>query len=272
MLIDTFDAAWLGELDARAAERAPHHHLYVLIDGVFVPGLHRKLADERKIILFASLPACTEETADASPFLTPFDPGDAGLKTLLRRCDRWPMVSVIETPESLQQLGRRLAAWCVVEADGQRFNFRFPDTRRLPAIFAALNPAQRERFAGLATRLAYMARDGRWRDLPVQASAAEIAVDPILDAHQFADLVADSLPDELMVMLNDRGHEVYRSPSRSHALLSSALRAAKEAAIGDEDVSSWCEWVWLQDRLCEGAALPSMLAEWRATYDEDDNA
>jgi hypothetical protein len=67
---------------------------------------------------------------------------------LLDKCSGWPMMCAIETPESQAELAARLAAWCVVEVDDQRFNFRFPDTRRLPAIFDALTPTQRAEFAG----------------------------------------------------------------------------------------------------------------------------
>lgn len=129
---------------------------YVLVDAAFVPGLHKKLANDRKAILFASLPGCTEEAVDASPFVTLLDPADRALKALLLRCDRWPMLSVIATPESLQQLASRLSAWCVVEVDGQRFNFRFPDTRRLPAIFDTLSLTQRAQLLGPAK--SWMAR------------------------------------------------------------------------------------------------------------------
>lgn len=265
MLIDTFSQEWLDELRARSQQVAPPNRLYVLVDGVFVPGLQRMLASERRAVLFASLPGCTEEAVDASPFLTPFDPGDRRLEALLRRCDRWPMLSVIGTPESLQDVACRLSAWCVVEADGQRFNFRFPDTRRLPAIFHALNPAQRAQILGPATSWAYIGRDGGWHALPVESADAAIADNPALDEHQFGDLVGDSLADELTVLLRDRGHEVFRRPSRTHALLSQALCAARAANLGDHSLADWCEWFWKQDHLCEDAAVADMLQKWRKT-------
>lgn len=265
MLIDTFSAGWLDELHQHAARRAPSDRLYALVDGAFIPGLHKKLADDRKAILFASLPACTEEAADASPFLTLIEPGDKRSNALLRRCDRWPMLSVIATPESLQQLASRLSAWCIVEVDGQRFNFRFPDTRRLPAIFDTLDPTQRAQFVGPATSWAYIGRDGCWHALPVAHARADIAADPVLDERQFAVLAGDSYADELTALLHDRGYDVYRYPSRTHALLDSALRAAQTAKLGEGDLVSWCEWFWKQDRLCEDAVMVDMLQSWRKT-------
>jgi hypothetical protein len=52
------------------------------------------------------------------------------------------MVSAIVTLETFVELVDRLAAWCVVEVDDQYFNFRFPDTRRLPDILGVLKPEQ----------------------------------------------------------------------------------------------------------------------------------
>ena len=265
MLIDTFSPDWLDDLYLRAEKVALPARQYILIDGAFVPGLHRMLASERKAVLFAALPGCTAEAADASPFLTLLEPGDRGMKKLLRRCERWPMVSVIETRESLAQLAGRLSAWCVVEVDSQRFNFRFPDTRRLPAIVDTLNPAQRAQFLGPASRWTYVARDGRWHALPVEGSDAGIADNPELDERQFATLAGDSHADELAVLLGDRGHEVYERPSRTHALLRCALLAAQTAGMDDHELTGWCEWFWQQDRLCENADAADMLHAWRTT-------
>lgn len=265
MLIDTFAPGWLDELYARAVQFAPPDRLYVLVDGAFVPGLHKKLANDRKAILFASLPGCTEEAVDASPFVTLLDPADRALKALLRRCDRWPMLSVIATPESLQQLANRLSAWCEVEVDGQRFNFRFPDTRRLPAIFDTLNSTQRAQLLGPAKSWTYIARDGCWHALRVESADAEIAANPVLDERQFVVLAEDSHADELTVLLSDRGYAVYEYPSRTHALLSSAVRAAQAAKLKDEDLVGWCDWFWRKDRLCENSAVAAMLQTWRET-------
>lgn len=265
MFIDAFSIQWLDDLHARAAQLAPADRLYVLVDGAFVPGLHKKLASERKAILFALLPGCSEEAGNASPFLTPFDPADKTLKALLQRCDRWPMLSVIATPESLGQLARRLAAWCVIEGDGQVFNFRFPDTRRLPAIVDVLNPIQRAQFLGPATGWTYIGRDRRWHALTVESSSADIADSPVLDGRQFGVLAGDSHADELMALLGDRGHEVYSRPSRTHALLSTALSAARKADLGDHSLNDWCEWFWKQDLLCENSAVADMLQTWRTT-------
>lgn len=265
MLIDAFSQGWLDELHIRAARIDPSNRLYLLVDGAFVPGLHEILPREWKGILYESLPGCSDQAVEVSPFLTLFDPADRRLRSLLRRCDRWPMLSVIETPESLEQLTCRLAAWCLVEADRQHFNFRFSDTRRLPAILRILNNSQCEQLTGQAACWAYVGRDGRWCEIQISSSNAGTATDPQLDDRQFAALVDDSLADELMVSLSDRGHPVFARPSRSHTLLSKAVRAAQGERLGDDVLLEWSEWFWKKDRLCEDRVVEDMLRTWRET-------
>jgi hypothetical protein len=235
---------------------------YLLIDGAFVPGLHRNVAKGRRILFFESLPGCSNAAKDVSPFLTRFEPEQ---KKLLRLCDRWPMISLIETPESLEELSERLSAWCVVEVDGQRFNFRFADTRRLPAIYQSLNATQRGQFAGPAVRWFYIARNGDWRTLVLDGRGTEIASNPTLDPVQFASLVDDSRADEILRLLRDRGHDVYRQPSRSHALLETALRTAAAAHVDDDGLMSWCKWFWEQDQLHDLATAGLALNAWRTS-------
>lgn len=263
MYIDAYGGDWFDAIQARIDQLSPNHFSYLLIDGAFVPGLHRQGKFERKALLFESYPACTEETKDVSPFLVPVDGADKPVRKLLERCERWPMVSLIDTPEPMEALSQRLAAWCIVEADGQRFNFRFADTRRLPGIHRALSATQRAQLLGPAVRWSYVARDGRWAELPIEAVAGGIATDPVLDAPQFAALVDDSWTDELLSLLSSRGREVYRQPSRSHALLAGALRMAGHARLPDDELLDWCEWCWMRDQLLDDASAEQALTAWR---------
>ena len=263
MLIDAFCEGWTEELDQRARTLDRPSQLILLVDGAFIAGLHKLIAADQKEILFASLPGCSEFAIDVSPFLTVYRPDCGRLWTLLERCNRWPMLSAIETPESLGHLATRLAAWCVVEAGGLRFNLRFPDTRRLPAIFATMTPPQRAAFAGPMQRWSYIGRDGHWIDLPLNSKNEEGIAESILDEQQFANLVDDSGVDERLVLLRDRGHDVFRHPSRSYALLVAALRAARVGRLGDDDVLQWCEWFWKQGELHDDHATASLLQSWR---------
>ena len=262
MLIDSFSEKFFDELDRRAAELVAPNKLYLLIDGAFVPGLHRAVAADLKTLLFASRPGFNNEAADASPFLTPYTQHDKALRKLLRRCSGWPMVSVIETPESIEQLAARLSAWCVVEADGQRFNFRFPDTRRLPAIFRTLHTTQRAQFVGPATHWSYVGRSGRLNDLDVTRADADPADDPILDDQQFASLVEDSRADQLLALFSERGYEVGQHPSVSHARVTAALRVAISARLPDDDMLPWCTWFWQQAALNHDADVLAAFKTW----------
>lgn len=262
MLIDSFAETGLSELQRRECD--PALGRYLLIDGAFVPGLHKLLEEDQKAILFALLPACPEQARDMSPFLTPFDPGARAQARLLQRCVCWPMVSLIETRESITALSQRLAAWCVVEADGQNFNFRFADTRRLPAIYENLDILQRAQFAGPAVNWLYCARDGTLRELALGGSDAGVADNPTLDQAQFAALVEDSHADEILALLRNRGHEVYRSPSRSHALVVLALKVATAASIPNDDLIGWCVLFWREDQLSDYATACARLEKWRS--------
>jgi Domain of unknown function (DUF4123) len=263
MLIDTFAEDPFEALEARAEALAPSHYLYLLVDGAFVPGLHKMLRRDAKAVLFESLPGCREETQDVSPFLAPFRPADKVMVRLLKRCNGWPMVSAIETTESLHGLSERLAAWCVVEADGQRFNFRFADSRRLPAIFEILSLSQRASFCGPAVRWTYVSRDGSWRELEIDGLGGPISAEPALDQRQFASLVDDSRVDELMVQLRYRGNAIFKQPAKSHSLLALALGVAANAKLADENVLDWCEWFWKRDQLQDAATALSLLETWR---------
>jgi len=266
MLIDVFEKNWIDILCQRARQLPASRKMYLLLDGAFVPRLHRRLPKENKELLFAALPGCSEEAEDASPFLIPFAPEDRFLKRLLGSCNRWPMVSAIETPETLGYLANRMASWCLVEADGQRFNFRFPDTRRLSAILKALSPLQRAQITGPATCWSYIDRDGRWRRLDLPGQEADLVVTPKLDERQFASLVTDSAADEMLAMLADRGHKVFERPSRSHALVTSALRAAPTTQSPDGALLDWCEWLWRQRHLHDDSDMRPVFQAWFDEY------
>lgn len=263
MLIDAFAVDLFDQLEARFRQLKPERQLHLLVDGAFHPGVHEFIEDRDKALLFALRPGCSEEAKSVSPFVTPYIPARKELNTLFQRFSGWPMLSVIETSEPFEHLAARLAAWCIVEADGQRFNFRFADTRRLPGIYKALNPTQRAELTGPATDWRYVNRHGQWDAFGCDGNAREHAIDPQLDDRQFAQLVDDSKADELLLLLRDRGYEVFISPSRSHALLNIALRAADKEKLADEVVLEWCEVFWKADKLHDDTTASSLLAGWR---------
>lgn len=243
MLIDSFQTSWRSDLQQFHAALPEGASLILLIDGAFVLGIFRKLGSVCKpVLLFELLPGCSNNARDVSPFVVSFDPRDRSLSRVLAHCDGWPMISAITTRESAEQLAERLAAWCLIEVDGQKFNFRFPDTRRLPAIFDTLTPSQRRQFAGSAFEWRYIGRDGGWRNLPVKPDddPPPTAEQATLDEHQFADLLKDSESDEVWVQLLDRGIQTHLSPSQCNSLLSNALFIAKRDGMDESTKLRWC--------------------------------
>jgi hypothetical protein len=156
------------------------------------------------------------------------------------KCSGFPMISAIETVESQAELAERMAAWCVVQVDAQHFNFRFSDTRRLPGIFNALTLKQRSELVGPATRWSYIDRSGEWQELAVPGTPSPVSEQPALDDQQFAVLVSDSEVDEMIAMLQHRGH-VAEPHSRCYSNVLRALKIARKATLDSASKVSWCE-------------------------------
>ncbi|MES2759190.1 MAG: DUF4123 domain-containing protein [Pseudomonadota bacterium] len=245
MLIDSYHDRWLDRLNSAVSGGTT----YLLIDGVFVPGLYRLLnaalpSPQAATLLFETLPSCTDKTRDVSPFIVRYDPANLRMQTLLQRCSGRPMISAIETAESQNELTERLSAWCVVEAGDQRFNFRFPDTRRLPSIFATLTAEQRIQLAGAATRWSYVDRSGSWAELDVFGVPSAIADRPRLDDQQFSRLVDASEVDEVIAILVDRGNGMSHKHSEIYSGLAIALQTATRRNLESESKIQWCESCW----------------------------
>jgi len=264
MLIAPFMAGWMDELCARAQALAAGQRLHLLIDGAFVPGLHRGIHPDRKVMLFAALPGCSDEVLDLSSFLMPFDPDDPCARRILQRCSGWPMVSVIQTHEDLKRLAARMAAWTVVEADGQRFHLRFADTRRIPAIVQALEPGQRAQFLGPATSWACITRSGVWQEIRLDGADTDIAASPSLDARQFGLLIEDSRIDEMLALFMQRHPGPSMPALQRYDVLLLALQVAKKEGLTEPAMLDWCEFAWREDKAKTGSTLASRFAQWQA--------
>ena len=265
MFIDPLNEDWVEVLRKRMSAMAPEVNLYLLIDGVFVPGLFRS-REFNSIdacgprLLFDALPGCSEAVRDASPFLVPIKILTPNLINKLTRCSGWPMLSAIETAETIDGLANRFSAWCVIENDGQRFNFRFPDTRRLPRIFEMLSSRQRDEMSGPMRAWSYIARDGNWLHLPVAGNPHSVAANPSLDNAQFAAMVRDSEADEMLSRLYYGGLESTASRSVQYQTVRAALQAAALANLPDEWHMAWCEFTLEQGDQDIGVAS---LAKWK---------
>lgn len=274
MLIDPFQPEWQSDLNRLHAALPHGATLKLLIDGAFIPKIFQQLGNQyQPILLFELRPGCSNEARDVSPFIVPFDPRDKSLTRLLSRCSGWPMLSALTTYESAEQLAERLAAWCVVDVDGQSFNFRFPDTRRLPAIFDTLTQQQQGEFIGNAIKWHYISRKGGWSSLPLEASAISPSMpdNTTLDRRQFGQLLKDSEPDEMWVQLLDRGVQTHHLPSQRHALLSNALYVADKNGLHDLRKIAWCMDCIQALTQSDTDTLRIRLAKWRQENDRSEN-
>ena len=274
MFIDPHQPDTIAQLVKRSNALAGDCHLYLLLDGVFVPGLYRSRPFQSSTagpfyLLFETLPGCTDAVRDASPFLMLIKPAGGALMdrvgARLGSCSGWPMVSAIATTESLEQLGNRLAAWCVIENDGQRFNFRFPDTRRLPGSFAALHEDQRAQLTGSMHFWSYIGRDGSWADLAVAGTESAVAEAVVLDDVQFREIVDDAAPDEVLFRLAYSGFASNLPHSFLHSAVSAALKTAREADLEEDLREGWCEHVARHGE--EQNSLAGM-ARWRTSLSD----
>jgi len=271
MMIDPYDQDWLEQLTAAAL--ALPQRLHLLVDSAFVPGLHRSLPNNGKTydaprLLFEALPSCGPETQDVSPLLFPVDQArlvDKGFRRWLSQCDGFPMLHAITTSESTRALGQRLEQWCVVVADGDRFNFRFPDTRRIAGIYRHLTPLQRAHFVGPAISWRYIGRDGRWKALPdLPLTLPAVPLDTRLTAQQFAALVGDSDADSVLLILDDRGYPWSQPHSINHATVEAALDVSKRLPLDEATQVDWCEACLSDGQLLKAGNALENLQRWLA--------
>ncbi len=207
MLIDNFCDDWLAQLDTMVSAAC---HACLLLDGAFhadIVSLVRQwpVPVPQTQALFLDTPGSTIDTLKVSPWVLPYEAGDEALHALLETCTGLPMVSVIVSTETPEQVARRLAPWCVVRADDMHFNFRFPDTRRLPRILSVLDDTQLSALVGPATSWHYMGRDGHWHACETirhgKIAGQQRALTPSLTDEQFALLLSDSEADEILSVL-----------------------------------------------------------------------
>ena len=273
MMIDSYVEGWLEQLLEQAASLRPNQHLHILLDSAFLPGIHRSVpthaaGDQAPRLLFESLPSCDPDTQDVSPLLLQVDPSTLagqGFQRWLSQCNGYPMVHAITTHESLSELGQRLERWCVVNADGQRFNFRFPDTRRINGIFERLNHSQRAHFVGPAISWRYIGRNGRWQtlsDLPLQAATEPL--DTRLTAAQFAALLNDSDTDGILTILDDRGYPWTHQHSVNHATVAQALEVFADLVEDEPTKVDWCEACLSDAQLLQAGRPVENLQRWLA--------
>ena len=283
-MIDPFAPECLQQLQRMVSESA--HPSYLLIDGVFLPAIQPLLSGWSSSItdqhaLFSDRANGNAETLAASPWLLPCADQDSAVNQLLTACDRLPAVTLIRSPSNIATLLARLKRWTVVNCDGMHFNFRYPDTRRLPGIHGVMTDQQRHALFD-EDAWSYIGRDGRWHHLPTtppsnatHPKAADGWGDPELTDTQFAALLADSEPDEQLAAVwqdlpDDAPARTTALPSQVHEWTACALAHADRLNIADmPERTRLCAWVLSGDPKTRLTTLMQQ-AEWPTSALEDD--
>ena len=257
-----------GWLDALHEEIAairntwPDSHVFALLDCAFAESAHAAILKHglpsRSLYDLSETPS--RDLQAISPTLISLTHATAQYwRDVLRLTDGWPMLSLIVTPESLDELALRLSSWCVVNADGQPFVFRFPDTRRLPAVVDVLTAEQHGAFFGPARAWRYRTRAAQWSALPLPPTSLPAADYVKLNAQQYATLINDSEADAVMAHLNVNEPPTLLpyDPAAAHQLISHALKRADRYGIPDAERNQWCSLYLKQPKLEQmDAAIP----------------
>lgn len=272
-LIDSHAAGWTEGLFVHGplALEAPEHHWYALLDCAFAPECHgivqQVFDDAQWRSLYADAPGADDEVITHSPVLLQINVRErSALEHLFRKTDALPMLSFIRSADPLELLAERLSRWCVVNADGQHFVLRFPDTRRLPDVLNVLKPAQLAEFCGSSTAWHFRGRDASWLSFIVPeataAASSPVSASPVFDGDQCAALIAASEPDEIVAGLLHLtpGYAEKHSPSVLHALAVRALTLADALHLQSPmQRMDLCEALWRQPEL---AGTPRRQAEF----------
>lgn len=264
--------SWLDQLQTQIEsdkQRWPGAQIFALLDCVFSEDSYPAILKHH--LPFRSLYDLSDRPYEAlqavSPTLVPLSGETAhGWREVLALTDGMPMLSLIVTHESLDELALRLHPWCIVDADGQAFVFRFPDTRRLPAIIDMLAPAQHGALFGSARAWRYRTRFAQWADLPLPPQPCPPMERVRLDEKQCTYVIRDSEADEIIadLSLNDPVLMRRYHPGDAHELVTFGLRRADHYGIAEADRTQWCSLILQQPKLDQLPASAPLLASLAA--------
>jgi hypothetical protein len=271
-LIGQHAPGWLDHLQTQVEadkNRLPGTQAFALLDCAFSEPCYQAIRRHR--LPFRSLFDLSDRPYEAlqavSPTLIPLS-GESvyAWREGLALSDGLPMLSLIVTHESLDELALRLHPWCIVDADGQPFVFRFPDTRRLPAIVEMLSSEQHGAFFGPAHAWRFRTRFAHWADLPLPSLSCPPLERVRLDEKQCAHVIKDSEADEILADLNLNDPVLMRRyhPADAHELVTFGLKRADHYGIGDADRTQWCSLILQQPKLDQLPASAPLLASLTA--------
>lgn len=240
MDINMFPSGWKVSLHTRLQafrRQFPEAHIYALIDGVFDESCYPLLKRTQHLryeALFSGAPGANEETLPISPLLVEFD--DTARFTwerLLEKTNGHPALSLIVTPEPLQQLAARLASWCIVDAADYTVALSFADTRILPQLFKILTAQQLGQFCGPAHHWQYVTRKADWSDLTLPGEALPAALGISLSEQQCAQLMRAAEGDGILFQVRATSPRLLEphTAEHAHALIEYWLGCADHARL-----------------------------------------
>lgn len=286
MLINHYPVDWKEVLHTSLLDCADN--IYVLVDGVHNESFYRTLKNIncfRYLALYSSAPSADEETLGLGPILVQYTTEHRKQwDALMEMTNGHPALSIIVSPESLEQLAERLIPWCVVDADSYALALSFADTRILPSLVGTLEPRQRGQFFGPALTWSCPGRDACWVTLPLDPEQALApAKEVTLTAEQVSVLMAASEADSIAYQLSQYVTKPLSgyTPFDGHVMIADWLALADQLKIEvNRDRFALCEFGLGRPDLVGGArylalresgAAPCTLEEARAFLLADHN-
>ena len=252
MLINRYPDNWQSALDKQLETlraQFPTAHVYALIEGVFNDACYAFLKRSKRLpyyALYESTSNADEETLSISPLLVEYQPdGRKAWNDLLKKTNGHPALSLIITPEPLNDLARRLLPWCIINANSYTLALSFADTRILPELFKALTPDQLGQICGPALHWQYVTRTAAWETLPLPRNSLPPADDVELDERQCAQLTDAAEADNILFQLRTTAAALVdcHTPARAHDLVRHWLACADHAQLqAAPERTSLCEW------------------------------
>ena len=223
-----------------AARPAASMRLFALVDCAFDEGFfdarYRRTAPPLSLYTNTAL----QGFGTAAPHLLTSPDGEAEpmawLSHLFASCGNKPMLSVIASPVSAEELARHMRPYLIaMTPDTVEWPVRWGDTRVLPALLDGLTELQRGHFLAPVARWWSPARDGgllRWdgaAELPAAAGFDKLQ----LDDEVFASLVDTAEADSVLAKLYDSQPDLFAldSPAECHGRVTRHLRVASANGI-----------------------------------------
>jgi len=257
-------------------------HLFALVDCAFDEAFFKM--HYRRVLARQSLYAGTSLSAlgAAAPYLLSAPDGVEARTEWLRRlftmCEAKPMLSIIASALSLDELVRHMRPYLIVMTpDSMEWPVRWGDTRVLPALLDTLDAPHRNHLLSPLARWWSPGRDGgllSWQGAAAQPSAVDFDKLPISD-EVFAKLVALLEADAVLANLYDSQPDLLaaNSPAECHARVAKNLLVASangiEAAPAREHFSVLA--LILVDDFTQQPAMTALLQRTRqgASYNSE---